>query len=357
MLAEINRDRRRVLSLTALTVFSSLPWGVLRSSAIPLPFEADLPQLEGATAWLNSPPLSSGDLRGKVALVGFWTYSCINWRRTLPFLRTWAQKYKEHGLVIIGVHSPEFPFERDEDNVRWAVGTMGINYPVAMDNNFTIWRAFSNEYWPALYFVDGKGRIRHHVFGEGEYDKSETVLQQLLIEAGATGVDRRLTPSQAVGPELSADWQDLKSGENYLGYDRTEGFESHPGMAYDKLRTYSVAEKLKVNHWSLSGNWIATKQAISSNEAKTRITYQFHARDLHLVMGAVNGEVHIRFRVLLDGQPPGTAHGSDVDEDGFGVAREPRLYQLIRQATPIADRRFEIEFLDSGIEAYSFTFG
>jgi thiol-disulfide isomerase/thioredoxin len=362
MREEFNHDRRRFLGTAAMTIATS-QLGMMGcamgepTTGLQLPVEGELPSLGGATGWLNSQPLTVAGLRGKVVLIDFWTYTCINWRRTLPFVRAWAEKYKDQGLATIGVHTPEFPFEQQVDNVRWAINDMRIGYPVAMDSRYGVWNAFSNEYWPALYLVDARGHIRYHKFGEGDYDRSELAIQQLLREAGVSGVDRELVSGGATGTEVAADWEDLKSQENYVGNERTENFASARGAKPDKPHTYACPAKLKLNHWALAGDWTVEKQAILLNEANGRITYQFHARDLHLVMGpAVQGGSK-RYRVRIDGQAPGAAHGTDVDEQGAGVLTEPRMYQLIRQSKPIADRQFEIEFLDPGIEAYSFTFG
>jgi thiol-disulfide isomerase/thioredoxin len=319
--------------------------------------EAELGSLGSATGWLNSEPLTAAGLRGKVVLVQFWTYSCINWLRTLPYVRAWADKYKDQGLVVIGVHSPEFGFEKNVDNVRWAAKDMRVDYPIALDNDFAIWRAFKNQYWPALYFVDAEGRIRHHKFGEGDYAQSERMIQQLLAEAGGRGIGPELVAVQGRGAEAPADWGSLKSPENYVGYERTENFTSPGGAVRDQRRVYAVPARLKLNHWALAGDWTVGKQATRLNKAGGRIVYRFHARDLHLVMGPAARGASVRFRVLVDGQPPGAAHGSDVDDQGYGTVTEQRLYQLIRQPKPIADRQFEIEFLDSGVEVFAFTFG
>jgi thiol-disulfide isomerase/thioredoxin len=327
------------------------------SAAARLPVEGDFPSLGGANGWLNSQPLTPAGLRGKVVLIDFWTYTCINWLRTLPHVRAWAEKYKDQGLVVIGVHSPEFAFEKNVDNVRRAVQDMRVDYPVAIDSDHAIWRAFRNQYWPALYFIDAQGRIRHHQFGEGEYEQSERILQQLLAEAGASGVSRELVSVEGHGAEVAPDWGSLKSPENYVGYQRTENFASPGGAVLDKRRVYSAPARLSLNQWSLSGEWTVTDQATVLNRANGRIAYRFHARDLHLVMGPAMRGAPVRFRVLIDGKPPGLAHGFDVDEQGNGTVTEQRLYQLIRQPKPIADRQFEIEFLDPGVEAYAFTFG
>jgi thiol-disulfide isomerase/thioredoxin len=319
--------------------------------------EGDFPSLGGATGWLNSPPLTTAGLRGKVVLIDFWTYSCINWRRTLPYVRGWAAKYKDQGLVVIGVHSPEFGFEKNVDNVRQATKDIRIDYPIAIDSDLKIWRAFRNDYWPALYFIDAQGRVRHHQFGEGEYQESEKVIQQLLTEAGTGGIGHELVSVDARGVEAAADLGSLKSPETYVGYERAENFVSRDGTILDKRHVYVGPARLWLNHWALSGDWTVGRQAIVLNIAGGRIVYRFHARDLHLIMGPAARRQSVRFRVLIDGQPPGAAHGIDVDEQGNGTVTEPRLYQLIRQPAPVADRQFEIEFLDSGLEAFSFTFG
>jgi hypothetical protein len=329
----------------------------LHTDAARLPVEGELPSLDGATGWLNSPPLTPAGLRGKVVLVNFCTYTCVNWLRQLPYVRAWAGKYSGHGLVVIGAHTPEFPFEHNLDNVRRALRDAGVDYPVAIDNDYAVWSAFDNHYWPALYFADAQGRIRHHHFGEGEYPQSEMVIQQLLAEAGSTGVGRDLVSVEARGVEAPADWASLRSAENYTGYDRTEYFASPGGAVPGKPHVYSAPAELSLNHWALSGDWTIEEQATRLNAADGRITYRFHARDLNLVMGPAAPGTSVRFRVLLDGQPPGTAHGTDVDGDGHGTAVEQRLYQLIRQPERITERTFEITFLDPGVEAYSFTFG
>jgi thiol-disulfide isomerase/thioredoxin len=326
-------------------------------SQLQLPVEGELPSLDGATDWLNSPPLTPAGLRGRVVLVDFWTYSCINWRRTLPYLRAWADKYRAQGLVVIGAHTPEFQFEKNLSNVRWAIKDMGIAYPVAVDSDYAIWRAFANEYWPALYFVDARGQIRHHQFGEGDYELSERVIQELLIEAGATEAPGDLVSVDARGVEVVAAWDTLQSPETYVGYERAEGFASPRGAAPDERRVYAAPTRLALNQWALTGDWTVANWSAASNEAEGRIAYRFHARDLHLVMGPVAPGGTVRFRVLVDGQPPGAAHGVDVDAEGSGSLTQQRLYQLIRQPKPIVDRLFEIQFLDSGAEVFSFTFG
>src|SRR3989442_6584185 len=326
-------------------------------AAVQFPFEAEMPSLGGATASLNSPPLSAAGLRGKVVLIDFWTYTCINWLRTLPYVRAWAEKYRDHGVVVIGVHTPEFSFEHDIENVRRAAQDMRIAYPIAIDNDYAIWSAFNNHYWPALYLVDAQGRIRYHQFGEGAYEQSEMILQQLLAEAGIGGIAHELVSVEAQGAEAAADWGDLRSPENYVGYERTENFASPGGAVLDQPRVYAAPARFSLNHWALAGEWTVEREATVLNKANGRIAYRIHARDLHLVMGPAARGTSVRFRVFIDGQPPGAAHGLDVDEQGNGTATEQRLYQLIRHPKPIADRQFEIEFLDSGVAAFAFTFG
>jgi thiol-disulfide isomerase/thioredoxin len=333
---------------------------LVRSATHPaaqLPVEGHLPGFDGATGWLRSPPLTAAELRGRVVLVQFWTYTCINWLRTLPYVRAWADRYTDHGLTVIGVHTPEFDFEHDLDNVRREVEDLGVDYPVATDNDYRIWTAFSNHYWPALYFVDAQGQIRHHRFGEGDYEMSEMILQQLLTEAGSGGTDQELTPVDARGVEVAADWASLRSPENYLGHERTDNFVSPTGSILETSYAYAAPTRLRLNHWALSGDWTVNQQAIVLNQAEGRILYRFCARDLHLVMAPTTPGGRIRFRVHLDGQPPGAAHGTDVDDQGNGALTAPRLYQLVRQPGPISDRTFEVTFLDPGVQAYAFTFG
>jgi thiol-disulfide isomerase/thioredoxin len=363
MSEEINHDRRRFFGTAAMAIAAASLgiFGSLVQQATPatvqLPVEGELPSLDSATGWLNSQPLTANGLRGKVVLIDFCTYTCINWLRTLPYVRGWAEKYKNQGLVVIGVHTPEFEFERNVDNVRRAAKEMGMAYPIAIDNDYAIWRAFRNRAWPALYFVDAHGKIRHHHLGEGEYEQSERVIQQLLAEAGIGGIGRELVSVDSRGAEAAADWGSLKSPENYLGYERTENFASLGGAVLDQRRVYAAPVRLKLNHWALSGDWTVKREATVLNKAKGRIAYRFHARDLHLVMGPAAPGTSVRFRMLIDGKPPGAAHGSDVDYHGNGTVTEQRLYQLIRQPKPITDRQFEIEFVSPGVEAFAFTFG
>jgi thiol-disulfide isomerase/thioredoxin len=346
----IDDDRRRFLTRAAMTV------AALVASAEANGSPKELAALGRATEWLNSPRLRPESLSGKVVLVNFWTYTCINWLRTLPYVRAWAEKYKQ-GLVVVGVHTPEFAFEHDIDNVRRAVRQMRIEYPIAIDNDYAIWRAFDNHYWPALYLVDGRGRVREHQFGEGEYDTSERAIQRLLKEAGASGVSDGLVSVDGSGFEAAADWSSLKSPETYIGYDRTQNFASPDAARLDQRRTYRAPSQLALNQWSLAGDWTIGRTAAVLNKAPGQILYRFHSRDVHLVMGRSRPESAVPFRVTIDGQPPGAAHGLDVDAGGNGTVREQRLYQLARQPKPIVDRTFAIDFLDAGVEAFSFTFG
>jgi thiol-disulfide isomerase/thioredoxin len=296
-------------------------------------------------------------LRGKVVLVDFWTYTCINWLRQLPYLRAWHEKYSDQGLVIVGVHTPEFGFESDVDNVDHAVREMKIEYPVALDSNYSVWRAFGNHYWPALYFGDAAGRIRHHHFGEGEYEQSEMVLHQLLSEAGFPDAGPEVVSVEAHGAEVAADWANLRSPENYTGRERTSNLASAGDAAPGRPHLYTAPAALRLNQWALSGNWTVADQATMLNAANGQITCRFHARDLHLVMRPTAPGRPVRFLVRIEGQPPGAAHGDDVDEQGNGTVTEPRLHQLIRQPGAVRDRTFEISFLDPGVQVYAFTFG
>jgi len=321
-----------------------------------LAVEGALPSLAGATEWLNSPELTPEGLKGKVVLIDFWTYSCINCLRAIPYVRAWAEKYKDQGLVVIGVHTPEFAFEKDANNVRRAVSDLKIGYPVAIDSNYAIWRSFSNQYWPAHYFVDARGKIRHHHFGEGEYDESERVIQQLLAEAGGAKIATDLVSVKASGVEAASDEGDVRSPETYVGYSRAENFVSPGGAAEDARHVY-VSGSPRLNEWGLTGDWtIAAEDAVLDRE-DGGIVYRFHARDLHLVLGpAVDGKP-VRFRVTIDGAAPGDDRGADVAPDGSGTVTGYRLYQLVRQTGAIGDRTFEIKFLDPGVRAFAFTFG
>jgi thiol-disulfide isomerase/thioredoxin len=322
-----------------------------------LPIEGALPDLGGATAWLNSEPLTPSGLRGKVVVVQFCTYSCVNWLRTLPYVRAWAEKYRDDGLVVIGAHSPEFPFGHDVEKVQPALDAMGVEYPIAMDNDFAVWSAFGNQAWPALYFIDALGRIRHHHFGEEDYERSERVIQQLLAEAGQDVRDKNLVSVEPSGVELAADWNTLGSPETYVGYARATGLASLGGVEPDRRQFYVEPPRLKLNQWALSGDWTVGEQITTLNEPGGRITVRFHARDLNVVLGPRSDGGPLRFLVLLDGKPPKSARGVDVDQRGNGAVADARLYQLIRQGGPITDRTFEITFLDPGAQAYVFTFG
>jgi cytochrome c biogenesis protein CcdA/thiol-disulfide isomerase/thioredoxin len=324
-------------------------------SAGALPVEGTMPSLDGAVEWLNSKPLTAEALRGKVVLVDFWTYSCINCLRTIPYVRAWAEKYKNDGLVVIGVHTPEFAFEKQPANVKKAVADLKIDYPVAIDNNYAIWRAFDNMYWPAHYFIDAQGRIRHHHFGEGEYAKSEEVIRQLLREAGKN-VPEQLTDVRGTGAEAAPDMANIKSPETYLGYDRAENFMSPGGAVRDESHDYA-AGVLKRNDWSLAGSWTVDPENAALDRAGGAIRYRFHARDLHLVLGPGTDGKPVRFKVTIDGAVPGADHGVDTDANGEGIVTGQRLYQLVRQEGEVRDRTFEIQFLDPGVQAFAFTFG
>jgi thiol-disulfide isomerase/thioredoxin len=326
---------------------------VTRTAALPV--EGVFPPLDGATTWLNSAPLTPEGLRGKVVAVQFCTFSCINWLRTVPYVKAWAEEYGP-GLAVVGAHSPEFPFEHDPENVRSALAAMGVGYPVAVDNDFAIWRAFDNAYWPALYVVDAQGRVRYHHFGEEAYERSERVIRQLLAEAGKD-VDPDLVDVEADGVYLAADWPQLGSPETYVGYARATGFASPGGFALDRSRVYPEPARLRLNQWSLSGAWTVGRQVTVLDEPGGRIVHKFRGRDVNLVMGGRADGGPVRFRVTLDGEPPRGARGLDVGEDGSGIAREERLHQLIRQDRAIRERTVEITFADAGARAYVFTFG
>jgi thiol-disulfide isomerase/thioredoxin len=321
-----------------------------------LPDEGGLPSFGGATDWINSGELTPAGLRGKVVLVQFWTYTCINWLRTLPYVRAWAETYKD-GLVVVGVHTPEFSFEHDVDNVRRAVRDMDIHYPVAVDGDYAVWQAFDNHYWPALYFADAEGRLRHHHFGEGAYEESEMAIQFLLSDAGLGDVDDDVVSVDPHGLEVAADWSTLESPEQYVGYERTDGFVSLGGEAPDTRGTYETPERLRLNQWALSGEWTLAGEFAEALEPGGSVSKRFHARDLHMVLGPAERGSTVPFRVLIDGQPPGADHGADVDEQGGGEVGDERLYQLVRQHGPVTERTFRIEFLEPGVRAYAFTFG
>jgi thiol-disulfide isomerase/thioredoxin len=310
-----------------------------------------IPALDGATGWLNSPPLTPVDLRGKVVLVDFWTYTCINWLRTLPYIRAWSEKYEDQGLVVIGAHTPEFPFEHDRENVERMVGELRVDYPVAIDNEYAVWDAFANRYWPAIYLADTDGVLRYQHFGEGRYPETERAIQELL------GSDDELVSVEAPGLEAPADWDELGSPETYLGHGRGERFATPGGEVANGPSTYDVPKKLRINHWALGGEWTVRRDAVVSNEPGGRLAFRFHARELHLVLAPTGSDAPVRFSVVIDGTAPGASHGDDIDERGNGVLVEPRLYQLIRQPGQIEDRTFEIAFHELGAQAYAFTFG
>ena len=325
------------------------------SPAASLGVEGEFPSLSGATQWLNSPPLTPEALRGKVVVVDFWTYSCINCLRAIPYVRAWYEKYKDQGLVVIGVHTPEFAFEKNVDNVKKAVADLKIDFPVAIDNDYAIWRAFRNMYWPADYFIDAQGRIRDHSFGEGEYRGSEHSIQLLLEEAGKGNVAGGFVAVNASGAQAAPDDGDNHSPETYVGYARAENFVSGK-VAKNAAHVYAAAGAPKLNQWGLTGDWTVSEERAVLNKKDGSIVYRFHARDLHLVLGSGGGKP-VRFTVTIDGKPPGDDHGMDTDAQGQGTVTNQRLYQLIRQSGAIADHTFEIRFLDPGVEAYAFTFG
>ena len=331
--------------------------GAADGTAMHLPRHGNLPSLAGATEWLNSPPLTAAELRGNVVLIDFWTYTCINWLRTLPYLREWVIKYKDDGLVVIGVHTPEFPFERNADNVQRIIEDRGIDYPVATDNDHAVWRVFSNMYWPALYLADADGSIRYHHFGEDRYEQSERAIQQLLVEAGRWNVDTDLVSVVGFGDEAPPDWSAMRSPETYVGYERAESFASPGGAVMNERHGYTAPRDLRLNQWALSGDWTMERGRAVLHEAGGAISFRFHARDLHLVMGPATEGASVRFQVVIDGRTPNDAHGGDVDERGSGAVTEQRLYQLVRQRETISEHTFEITFFDHDIEAYSFTFG
>jgi len=319
--------------------------------------EGDMPELKGATGWLNSKPLTRASLKGKVVVLDFWTYSCINCLRALPYINAWYDHYKDSGLVIIGVHSPEFDFEKDTKNVQQAVTKFGIQYPVAIDSDMAIWKAFNNRFWPAHYFVDAQGRIRGHHFGEGKYARSERTIRQLLTEAGAKNLPDPLDEAAGQGVSAAADSANVASPETYLGFERAENFQSPGSFARNAVKNYQQPASLTLNQWALGGRWKVGGERAALDAAPGRIVFRFKARDLHLVLGPGADRKPVRFRVLLDGKPPGADHGMDIDADGAGTVREQRLYQLIRQKGGVQEHEFTIEFLDPHVEAYSFTFG
>jgi thiol-disulfide isomerase/thioredoxin len=338
--------------------------GLIRSLAhrlagepLALPVEGRLASFAGATGWLNAEPLTPEGLRGRVVLVDFWTYTCVNWLRTLPYVRAWAAKYANAGLTVVGVHTPEFGFEHNVDNVIAEARTFGVGYPVALDNDYAVWGAFDNHYWPAVYLADVDGQIRYHHFGEGEYAATEMAIQQLLLDAGADNIDQDLVMVDPHGLEVAADWRTLQSPETYTGYGQSSGFAQDDVARFDEPAAYAAPARLPLNSWGLSGTWTVAQHAAVANEPGGRVAFQFHARDLNLVMGPASRGASIPFRVFLDGRPADGAYGVDVNPDGRGIVGDQRTYQLIRQPGPIAPRRFEIEFGDAGVEVYCFTFG
>jgi cytochrome c biogenesis protein CcdA/thiol-disulfide isomerase/thioredoxin len=358
-LAGTNRLEQSLIERIAPRATAAPAGGMMAAKAGgQLPLEGEFPSLSGATGWLNSAPLTREGLRGKVVLIDFWTYSCINCLRTLPYLKAWYEKYKDHGLVIIGVHAPEFAFEKDPANVRRAVAQLGVAYPVALDNDFAIWQGFNNQYWPAHYFIDATGQIRAHHFGEGDYRESERIIRELLTDAGASDLPQAGSdPVNATGVQAAADEAQDRSPETYVGFARAENFRSPGGFAQDQPQRYTVPANLSLNQWALSGTWIVGAEKAALRTAPGKIVFRFHARDLHLVLGPGGTGSPVRFRVQLDGVPPGASHGTDVDANGDGVVGEQRLYQLIRQASDVGEHEFSIEFLDGDVQAYSFTFG
>src|SRR5262245_22972375 len=322
-----------------------------------LPDEGRLATFEGATGWLNSDPLTPEGLRGRVVLAAFWTYTCISRLRRPPSLRAWATKYGDHGLTIVGVHTPEFSFESNIVNVTEQSRQLAVEYPIAVDSDYGVWQAFSNHYWPAVYIADAEGRIRFHHFGEGEYPMTEMVIQQLLLDAGAQGVEQDLVTVEPRGLEVAADWQTLQSPETYVGYRQSTGLAQERSATFDEPGTYTLPGRLSLNSWGLAGNWTVAGEAAVLNERGGRIAFQFHARDVNLVMGPSSRGASIPFQVFLDGQPAKDAHGSDANPDGSGIVSQQRTYQLIRQPGAVAGHTFEVEFEDAGVEAYCFTFG
>ena len=319
--------------------------------------EGHAPSFAGANDWLNSPALDMSELRGRVVVVDFCTYTCINWIRTLSYVREWEERYRDHGLVLIGVHTPEFSFEHDLDNIRTALNAMRVGWPIAVDNDYAVWQAFANHYWPALYFIDAEGRIRHHHFGEGDYERSEEVIRELLHEAGAQDLGAPVGAVVSEGPEVQADWDSLESTETYLGYGQARSFASPGGLVPDRPHSYERPDRLEPGHWALTGDWTIETERAVSNSPSGRVEIAFHARDVHLVMGPAERAASIPFLVSIDGERPGAAAGTDVDGDGAGVLDRPRMYQLVRQAGEITDRAFGIEFPEGGAAGFAFTFG
>ena len=354
---DVSHERRRFLAASARVALATrlgVVGGALQQMACAAVSQQMLPSFSGATEWINSPPLTPEQLRGKVVLVDFWTYTCVNWTRTLPYVRAWADKYNQNGLVVIGAHTPEFEFEKDIDNVRWAAKVMNINYPIAVDSDYGIWRAFNNDYWPAVYIADASGALRFHHFGEGNYDGTERTIQRLLRDAGQKP-DGDLVKVKPRGLEVPADYGALRSQENYLGYRQGEGFASD--VVEDKPAKYTVPTQLRLNQWALDGNWTIKDGPVVLNEPGGRIVYRFHGRDVNLIMSPPVKGQSVKFTVKVDGAPPGASHGEDSDAQGNGTLTHQRCYQLVRLQERVMDRTFEIQFADAGVEAYDFTFG
>jgi thiol-disulfide isomerase/thioredoxin len=358
-IASTNRLEQSLINIIDPRVTSKIDSSKMSKKQLDaLPVEGEFPSLSGASSWLNSLPISPDSMRGKVVLIDFWTYSCINCLRSLPYVKAWHEKYKDHGLAVIGVHTPEFAFEKDVDNVRRATGELGLAYPIALDNNYAIWRAFSNQYWPAHYFIDAMGRIRSHHFGEGNYEESERIIRQLLIEAGVQDLPLDVTDSiKAAGIQAASDKNHIQSEETYIGYERAENFISSAGFAPDQSKNYELPSGPELNQWGLAGIWLVDKEKAVLGSASGKIIFRFKARDLHLVMGPGTNGKPVRFRVQLDNAAPELNHGVDIDANGNGVIQEQRLYQLIRQSNDISEHTFSIEFFDSGVQAFAFTFG
>jgi thiol-disulfide isomerase/thioredoxin len=345
-------DRFRPISVTKASEKDAEQPGLVELSN-----EGPFPSLDGAVKWLNSPPLTREQLKGKVVLVDFWTYSCINCLRSIPYVEAWSEKYKNDGLVVIGVHTPEFAFEKDPKNVEKSLADLKITYPVAIDSNYAIWKAFNNQYWPAHYFIDANGSIRYHHFGEGKYDESEQVIQQLLREKNSNLKTGGLVQVAASGSQAAADFKDVASPETYVGYARQQNYASPEKIRKDATQTYTAAARLNVNQWALAGNWKVGEEHAALVSAPGKVLFRFHARDLHLVLGPGKDGKPVRFRVRIDGAAPAEDHGVDTDEQGAGVVQQHRLYQLVRQKGKVEDRTFEIEFLDPGVQVFAFTFG
>jgi len=336
---------------------NTMPIGLAGARADDTALSPSLTALLSAKEWLNTSAPKPADLRGKVVLVNFWTYSCINCLRALPYVKGWAEKYHDQGLVVIGVHTPEFAFEKISDKVQRALHMLDVPYPVALDNDFALWNAFGNRAWPALYFINAQGEVAHSQLGEGDYAESEELIQQLLKEAGSGAAPKPIAPIAGEGAQAAPDLAALGSGETYIGYGQASGFASPQSFAGDRTRSYTLPDNPWLNEWGLGGDWIVGREFATSAAPKSSIAYRFHARDLHLVMAPTSLDQPIRFRVTLDGKAPGADHGADTDADGWGVLKEDRLYQLVRQSAEVQDRTFRIEFDAPGAKTYAFTFG